>query len=83
MKAVNVYECAHFEFEYDDLGKYSWCHCKNMPTRECDCHYIYAQQFCPCFEKGSLRGKWVPSEDEIAIAEKFREYKTQLKEGRL
>lgn len=80
-KKVDVYECAFFEYEYDDLGKYSWCHCKKMPSRECDCHFIYAQQFCPCFDKGKMRGSWIPTEDEIRCAEKFKEQKTSMYEA--
>ena len=22
---VAIYECKHFEYEYDDFGKYCWC----------------------------------------------------------
>jgi len=71
-KKESVYECAHFEYEYDDFGKYCWCHNEKSGTNECDCDRIYAQQFCPFYKKGKLRGKWVISDEDINAAEEFK-----------
>ena len=35
MKAVDIYQCAYYEYEYDDLGKYSWCHRKSARKPKC------------------------------------------------
>ena len=75
---IDIYECAFFKYEYDEFGKYCLCHCKNMPSHECSCHYIYAQQFCPCFDKGRLRGRWAPTEAEIECAKKFEEQTSKV-----
>lgn len=71
-KKKSVYECAHFVYEYDDLGKYRWCYNEKSGTNECDCDRIYAQQFCPFYKKGKLRGKWVISDEDIKAAEEFK-----------
>ena len=68
-----VYECAHFEYEYDDLGKYRWCRNRESGRGECNCNYIYAQQFCPFYKKGKLRGKWLIGDAEIEAAKMFKE----------
>ena len=78
-KKTNVYECAHFEYEYDDFGKYCWCHCPESGYRECPSENIYAMQFCPCFKKGKLRGSWEPDEYELEYGEKFK--KKMVKEA--
>ena len=72
-KDVPIYECAYFEYEYDDLGKYCWCHNRESGRRECHCGYIYAQQFCPFYKKGDLRGKCDIGQQEIEAAQKFNE----------
>ena len=70
-KKVQVYECDHYEYEYDDLGKYSWCHSRDIDCRECKFEHIYAQQVCPCYKKGKLRGEWIPGSNELKEAEDF------------
>lgn len=45
------YSCYHFEFEYDDLGKYRWCHSKESGCRECRCENIFQMNACPHFKK--------------------------------
>lgn len=79
---TKVYECAHFEYEYDDLGRYCWCHNKNMPSSQCEipCRSIYGQQFCRGYKKGSLRGEWVISDWEKKEAEEFKK-NTLIKNG--
>ena len=69
---VKVYECLHYEYEYDDLGKYSWCHSNDMKCRECKFEHIYAQQACPCYKQGNLRGEWTPSKNELKEVEEFK-----------
>lgn len=46
-----VWQCAFYERDYDDLGKYSWCHNPKSGVSECDCENIFVKQVCPCFEK--------------------------------
>ena len=78
-KKTKVYECYHYEYEYDDLGKYCWCHNGKMPRNECNVvrKGFYCQQFCPGYKKGKLRGSWVISNWEKKEAE---EYKTKKEE---
>lgn len=72
-KKTRVYECFHYDAEYDDLGKYYWCHNKNIPERECNaCRGFYCQKFCTGYKKGRLRGTWVLSDWEKEEAEKFK-----------
>lgn len=79
---TKVYECAHYEFECDDLGKYCWCNNTGMPNRNCELEYIYCHQFCPGYKKGKLRGAWVVSADEIKVAENFRRQMEQERKNR-
>lgn len=76
-KKTKVYECYHYEYEYDDLGKYCWCHNGKMPRNECNVvrKGFYCQQFCPGYKKGKLRGSWVIEDWEKKEAE---EYKTKM-----
>jgi len=70
---VRVYECAHYEYDCDDLGKYCWCHNRDIPDRECNVgRGYYCQQFCPGYKKGELKGSWVISDWEKADAEEFK-----------
>ena len=71
-KKESVYACKHWEYEYDDFGKYSLCYNRNCKLQTCDCKRIYAQQFCPFYEKGELRGKWVISDEDKQAAEEFK-----------
>ena len=70
-KKTKVYECTHFEYEYDDLGKYCWCHSKKMHCRECPFESTYAQIVCPGYEKGEYRGEWEIRDWEKKEAEDF------------
>ena len=70
---VDIYECKHFEYEYDDFGKYCWCHCPESGHRECPSEQIYAMQFCPRFIRGKLRGTWELDAYEIDYGKKFKE----------
>lgn len=74
---TKVYECAHYEYEYDGFDKYAWCKCRESGHRECPAEHIYSMQFCPCYKQGNLRGEWVVSADEIKIAEDFRKQMEQ------
>ena len=72
-KKTKVYECIHYEFDYDDLGKYHWCHNRNIPGHECNVgRGIYCQKFCPGYKKGNLRGSWVISDWEKKDAEEYK-----------
>lgn len=79
---TKVYECAHYEYEYDGFDKYAWCHCQESCHRECPAKQIYSMQFCPCYKQGNLRGKWVVSENEIEIAEDFRKQMEQERKNK-
>lgn len=68
---TKVYECAHYEYEYDGFDKYAWCKCRESGHRECPAEQIYSMQFCPYYKKGNLCGEWVVSENEIEHAEDF------------
>jgi len=48
-----VFDCAHFEFEYDDLDKYRWCHNPDSGCRECMCDDIFQMNVCPFFKRGN------------------------------
>ena len=72
-KKTKVYECYHYEFDYDDLGKYCWCHNRDIPCQECNVGKgFYCQQFCPGYKKGNLKGSWVISDWEKDEAKKFK-----------
>ena len=70
-KKTKVYLCEHYEYEYDDLGKY-WCHNHEIPKRECDVDYIYCQQFCPEYKKGQLQGEWEISNHDKELAQEYQ-----------
>ena len=74
-KMEKVYECAYFEFDNNDPAgcgeSWCWCHSRESKTRYCESDFIYAQQFCPFYKKGKLRGSWVVGEDEIEAGKKF------------
>ena len=72
---VKVYECLHYE--YDDLGKYTWRHSKDMNCRECKFKHIYAQQVCPCYKRGKLRGEWITQGQEVEEAKEFKKQQTK------
>lgn len=71
-KKESVYVCKCAESYYDDYVKCTVCHSKNSKIQICDCKRIYAQQFCPFYEKGELRGKWVISDEDKQAAEEFK-----------
>lgn len=71
-KKESVYVCKCAESYYDDYVKCTVCHSKNSKIQICDCKRIYAQQFCPFYEKGELRGKWVISDEDKSAAEEFK-----------
>lgn len=51
-KKRKFWQCAHLEREYDDLGKYAWCHSRECNSRECICDSIFEMNVCPYFKKG-------------------------------
>lgn len=72
MSKTKIYECAHFEYEYDDFGKYAWCHNCDSGHSECPSDYIYGMQFCPFYRQGKLRAEREVTEYEKACALKFK-----------
>ena len=81
-KKTNVYKCAYWEDEYDDLGKYYWCRNTDIPSHECNVpgRGFYCQQFCPGYKKGACLGKWEISDWEKQEAEEYKE--KMVKEAR-
>lgn len=77
-KKTRVYECAYFEYDCDDLGKYCFCHNLDIPGHECTVtgRGIYCQKGCTGYKKGKLRGAWVISDWE---KKELRELKMKLK----
>lgn len=71
-KKTRVHECKHFQFDYDDLGKYCYCNLSASSVSLCNFEYVYCMQFCPNFQKGKLRGTWHITEAEKAEAEKVK-----------
>ena len=72
-KKTRVYECFYYEAEYDDLGKYYWCHNRDIPGHECNSgRGFYCQKFFPGYKKGRLLGTWIISDWEKEDAEKFK-----------
>jgi len=77
-----VYDCEHFEFEYDDWGKYAWCHCMDNPDRECMVEWKTCIDLCPFYKKkkGSYRmfeytktDEYLRKEFKEKLADKFNE----------
>ena len=72
LRKVAVHECANFELD-DGFGRRStYCNSPSSGRYECGCKYVYAQQFCPFYKEGRLRGEWVVSGAEIEAAENIR-----------
>lgn len=72
-KKTKVYECLHYEAEYDDLGKYYWCHNSSIPCNECNAgRGYYCQQFCPGYKKGQLQGEWEITNKDKALAQEYQ-----------
>ena len=73
-KKTKVYECAYFEYDCDDLGKYCFCHNLDIPGHECTVPSsgIYCQKVCPGYKRGKLRGEWVVSDWEKKEAEAYK-----------
>lgn len=72
---MKVYECKHFEYDYDDFDNYYLCHATPMIFNnklECTTKCKYARKFCPYYEKGKLIGDWKISKDELTEAKKFK-----------
>lgn len=81
-RKTKVYQCAHYEFDCDDLGKFYWCHNPDIPYSECTVgRGFYCQRFCPGYKKGKIRGEWAISKWEKDEAKKFKE-KYGLTKGR-
>jgi hypothetical protein len=53
-----IYECEHYQYEYDDWGKYAWCHSGDCLSRECIVDYTFCQDLCPFYEK-NREGRYI------------------------
>lgn len=67
------FQCSHYEFEYDDLGKYCWCHNKNIPSRECMCKNIFQMNACPGFNRGERFSFLTMTKEDKLDLKKFKE----------
>lgn len=81
-KKTRIYECAFFEFEYDDLGKYCWCHSPKNPNRMCDVHWKVCSKFCPYYKKKTGRNAYVVIELDENDKELMAEAKKKLEKWR-
>ena len=52
-KTKRIYECEHYKYEYDDQGKYTWCHSKDCLNKKCIIDYIFCQDICPFYKKNT------------------------------
>ena len=79
-KKTRVYECEHFEFEYDGFDKYCWCHNPKNPDRMCDVQWKVCAKFCPYFSKKKGRDAYVMLELTEYDKELMAEAKKKLEE---
>lgn len=73
-KKTKIYECYHYEFDYDAVCQYFICHNIDIPGHECRVrgNSIYSQHVCPGYKKGNLRGEWVIADWEKKEAEAYK-----------
>lgn len=62
-KKIRVYECEHYEYEYDGWGKYAWCRSGDCLSRECIVDYKFCQDMCPFYARNTA-GRYVEIEDD-------------------
>lgn len=78
---TKVWQCAFYERECDDLGKYCWCHSPDSGIRECDCENIFVRQKCPHFKRGDRAGFLHMDKYDKQLVENYLEAKAkELKE---
>lgn len=70
----HIYECEHYEYEYDDLGKYAWCHSKDCLSRECIVDYKFCQDLCPFYKKNT-EGRFI----DIELDNRYKEIRERCK----
>ena len=63
-----MYECEHYEYEYDGFDKYAWCHNRECLSRECIVDYIFCQDLCPFYKKNS-KGRCI----DIELDDRYKE----------
>lgn len=69
---TEVFECVHYEYDYDDFGKYAMCHQPDSGCYECPSTYKYGMQFCPFYKKGKSVGKIEVPDYVIKHAKEFK-----------
>lgn len=74
-----IYECEHYEYEYDDWGKYAWCHSKDCLSRECIVDYKFCQDLCPFYEKNQ-EGRCIDIDFDDRCKEIHERCKAELRE---
>lgn len=48
-----------------------------MNCGECKFKHIYAQQVCPYYKLGKLRGEWIPQGQEVEETEEFKKQRAK------
>ena len=70
------WRCAHFEYDYDDWGKYCYCHNKDCPHKDCRAENVFQMSVCPFYAKGKESFVLDPSGYEDGM----REFKERMEE---
>lgn len=78
-KTKRIYECEHYEYEYDDLGKYAWCHNRECLSRECVIEYKFCQELCPFYKKNT-EGRYIDIDFDDHYKAIYDNCKRDLKE---
>lgn len=65
---TRIYECEHYQYEYDDWGKYAWCRSKECLSKECIVDYKFCQDLCPFYKKNA-EGRCI----DIELDDRYRE----------
>ena len=74
-----IYECEHYQYEYDDWGKYAWCHSNECLSNECIVDYKFCQDLCPFYKKNA-EGRYIDIElDDGRYKEIRKNCKAELK----
>ena len=74
------WRCAHFERDYDDWGKYSYCHNKDCPHRDCVADNIFQMSVCPFFKKGEVSGFFDSTGYEKGMEEFKKRMESEMKQ---
>jgi hypothetical protein len=71
---MRIYECEHYEYEYDDWGKYAWCRSRDCLSRECFIESKCCQDLCPFYKKNA-EGRYI----DIELDDRYREIREECR----